>query len=128
MRQASKYAINEKSTILAWISWNFGNFTYPWDMVVFTKFHENWATIVDFSLITYVGACLIFYSPVFTKMNMFNTTRRTIYYYIYWVTLLGKCVLYPKDFQNILALFMFILFLVKLCILVTTKDFVKTHL
>ena len=34
------------------------------EMVVFTKFHENWAKIVDFSLIAYFGACLIFYSPV----------------------------------------------------------------
>ena len=31
MRQAPKYAINEKSTILTWISWKFGNFTYPCD-------------------------------------------------------------------------------------------------
>ena len=36
------------------------------EVVVFTKFHYNWAKIVDFSLIAYFGACLIFYSPVFS--------------------------------------------------------------
>ena len=40
------------------------------EMVVFTKFHENGAKIVDFSLIAYFGACLIFYSPVFKILKI----------------------------------------------------------
>ena len=34
------------------------------ELVVFTKFQDNQAKIVDFSLRAYSGACLIFYSPV----------------------------------------------------------------
>ena len=36
------------------------------EVVVFTKFHENWAKIVDFSLIVNFKASLIFFSSVFT--------------------------------------------------------------
>ena len=39
------------------------------EMVVFTKFYENWANIVDFSSIEYFGPCLIFYSPVSTFLQ-----------------------------------------------------------
>ena len=39
------------------------------EIVGFTKFHENWPKIVDFSLIAYFGPCLIFYSPVSRSNN-----------------------------------------------------------
>ena len=37
------------------------------EIVILTKFHDNWAEIVDFSLIAYFGASLIFYASVFIR-------------------------------------------------------------
>ena len=34
------------------------------EVVVFTKFHYNWAKIVDFSLIAYFGDCPFYHSLV----------------------------------------------------------------
>ena len=49
------------------------------EIVIFTKFQVNWAKIVDFSLIAYFGACLIFCSPVFTLVQEFPISD-LIYY------------------------------------------------
>ena len=37
------------------------------EIVILTKFHDDWTKIVDFSLIAYFRASLIFYASVFTK-------------------------------------------------------------
>ena len=44
------------------------------EVVVFTKFHYNWAKIVDFSLIAYLRASAIFYYPVFIIDSSFTST------------------------------------------------------
>ena len=35
------------------------------EIVILTKFHDNWTKIVDFSLIAYFRAGLVFYASVF---------------------------------------------------------------
>ena len=39
------------------------------EIVILTKNHDNWTKIVDFSLIAYFRASLIFYASVFKKLS-----------------------------------------------------------
>ena len=45
------------------------------EIVILTKFHDDWTRIVDFSLIAYFRASLIFYASVF--MYAFYNTHST---------------------------------------------------
>ena len=42
------------------------------EIVILTKFHNNWTKIVDFSLVAYFRASLIFYASVFSVTGTCN--------------------------------------------------------
>ena len=50
------------------------------EIVILTKFHNNWTKIMDLSLIAYFRASLIFYASVFKYLYPKVTVLATIVY------------------------------------------------
>ena len=54
----------------------------PWpnyELLILTKFHNDWVQIVDFSLMAYFWACVIFYYSVSTYNVSFNNNSTSTY-------------------------------------------------
>ena len=60
-RCIQKLAISKKSTIFVWFLWNWK--WLPHEVIIFIKFHENWAKIVNSLLIAnYLDSPIFYYS------------------------------------------------------------------